>query len=209
MKPSFIPAARFHLLTPLFDKLCGFVGLGNRYRKQIIKTINFPPTTINVLDAGCGTGSLAIDIKTKYQNIHLSAIDADSKMIRIAKEKSNHANQEIQFTEAFLQKLPFPNNSFDIVYSSLVFHHLKTENKKDAMKEIHRILKKDGLFLLIDFCKPKHKIYALFSWFTILFEEGDDNYQGKIPKMISDAGFKEVTEIQRYRFNISFTQAVK
>ncbi len=209
MKSQFIPAARFHLLTPLFDTLCSLVGLGRSYRMKIVKMLNLPKRKLRVMDAGCGSGSLAIDVKKESQNISLYAIDADPNILAIAENKAKEENLPINFKKAFLQKLPFPDNSFDVVYSSLVFHHLSNDIKKEAMKEIHRVLKKSGRFLLVDFGKPKNKLFSVFSWFTVLFEEGYDNYKGKIPEMLSNAGFSTVAEVERYRFNIVFLEAVK
>ena len=209
LKSQFIPAARFHLLTPLFDTLCSLVGLGRSYRMKIVKMLNLPKRKLRVMDAGCGSGSLAIDVKKESQNISLYAIDADPNILAIAENKAKEENLPINFKKAFLQKLPFPDNSFDVVYSSLVFHHLSNDIKKEAMKEIHRVLKKSGRFLLVDFGKPKNKLFSVFSWFTVLFEEGYDNYKGKIPEMLSNAGFSTVAEVERYRFNIVFLEAVK
>ena len=208
-KDGFIPAARFHLLTPLFDALCSVVGLGRRYRRRIVASLNIPNGKVRVMDAGCGSGSLAIDVKRKYPHAVLYAVDADSRILTIAGKKSQEQKVQIHFREAFLQKLPFPHDSFDVVYSSLVFHHLNSEIKKEAMREIHRVLKKEGRFLMMDFGQPKNKFFSIFSWFTILFEEGYDNYQGKIPKMLSEAGFREVKEVGEHRFNIVFLKAVK
>ena len=53
-KDQFIPAARFHLLTHLFDTLCFLVGLGKGYRKKIMDVMNFPQQKLWVMDAGCG-----------------------------------------------------------------------------------------------------------------------------------------------------------
>ncbi len=208
-KNEFIPAARFHMLTPLFDALCAFVGLGSGYRKKIVTVLDILKQKICVMDAGCGSGSLAIDVKKESQNISLYAVDADQKILVIAEKKAEMENQQIHFRKAFLQKLSFPDNSFDVVYSSLVFHHLNSDIKKEAMKEIHRVLKKEGRFLLVDFGKPKNKFFSVFSWFTVLFEEGYDNYKGRIPEMLSGAGFNNVTEVARYRFNIVFLEAVR
>ncbi len=209
MRKKFIPAARFHLLTPLFDALCSLVGLGRSYRKKIVKVLNLSQQEVRVMDAGCGSASLAIDVKKESQKILLYAIDADPTILKIAEKKAKRENQQIHFRKAYLQKLPFPDNSFDVVYSSLVFHHLNSDAKKEAMKDIYRILKKNGRFLLVDFGKPKKKFLSFFSWFTILFEDGYDNYRGRVPEMLSDVGFSIVTEVEKYRFNIVFLEAVK
>jgi len=209
LKQKFIPAARFNILTPLFDAFCSLVGLGNGYRKKIIEVMNLAQQKLRVMDAGCGSGSLAIDVRRSFPNILLEAIDADPQILGIAEQKARKMNQYISFREAFLQDLPFPDNSFDFVYSSLVFHHLTSDTKEKAMREIYRILKKDGRFLLVDFGKPKHPFFSVFSWFTILFEEGLDNYNGKMPELMMNAGFVNVKEKSRYRFNIIFLEGLK
>ncbi|OGZ64906.1 MAG: hypothetical protein A2730_03725 [Candidatus Staskawiczbacteria bacterium RIFCSPHIGHO2_01_FULL_39_25] len=209
LKQKFIPAARFNLLTPLFDAFCSLVGLGKGYRKKILEVMNIPQQKLYVMDAGCGSGSLAIDVKKAFPDISLCAIDADPQILRIAENKARKTNQQINFREAFLQQLPFPEKSFDVVYSSLVFHHLTSDIKEKAMKEVYRVLKNGGRFLLVDFGKPKHTLFSVFSWFTVLFEEGFDNYNGKMPELMMNAGFSNVREKSRYRFNIVYLEGLK
>ena len=80
--------------------------------------------------------------------IDLFCIDADQKALAIAKNKSIKSNIEIRFDKSYIQKLPYNSNYFDIVYSSLVFHHLDAKTKQDAMKEIFRVLKPGGQAIL-------------------------------------------------------------
>ena len=162
-----------------------------------------------ILDAGCGTGSLAIELKKLKPKLELYGIDADLNALAIAKEKSKKEMIKIYYKKAFLQEIPFGDNFFDFIYSSLVFHHLSTNTKQEAMKEIHRVLKKRGCFLLADFGKPKNKISAIFSLFTIFFEEGYDNYKGKIPEMLKKAKFKLIKKMGEYRYNIHFFIATR
>lgn len=203
-----IPAGKFNFLTPLFDIGCNIIGLGKSYRNFIINNSKIPDKNINILDAGCGTGSLALDIKLKSPKVNLYAIDADSMILEIANKKFIESNVKIKVKKALLQDIPFKNNYFNIVYSSLVFHHLKTQVKKSAIKEIYRVLKKDGVFLLIDFGKPKNRFFALGPWFATLLEEGYDNYKGNVPEMLKNEGFK-IKEIRRYKYDIYFLKAVK
>src|SRR3989344_1090726 len=207
-KERIIPAAKFNFLTPLFDAGCNILWLGKNYRNFIINNSKIPGKSIKILDAGCGTGSLALDIKLKNPKINIYGIDADPRILEIANNKFKQNNVKIKLKKSLLQKIPFNKRYFDFVYSSLVFHHLNTETKTAAIKEIYRVLKKDGVFLLIDFGKPKNKFFALGPWFATLLEEGYDNYKGNIPEMLSNEGFK-VEEIIRYRYDIYFLKAVK
>ncbi len=207
-KNDFIPALRFNILTFLYDFGCNLVGLGKEYRRKIIDTLDLPNKKIKVLDAGCGTGNFAIELKIRKPRLELYAIDADAKILSMAKEKAQENNVKIEFHQAFLQKLPFSKEYFDVVFSSLVFHHLTRKIKEEALKEIHSILRKRGKFFLIDFGKPKNKFLS-FSWFAMKFEEGYDNYKGNIPRMLVNSNFKRVRTIGRYRHDIDFLLAGK
>ncbi len=207
-EPKFLAGAHFRILTPFYDLIGTILGLGKKYRKKAISALNLPNTKLKALDAGCGTGSLAIDIKKQTPNLILYAIDADKDMLKIAAEKAKKAKAEITFKNAFIQELPFKNNSFDIVYSSLVFHHLPIKVKKQAVKEIHRVLKKGGKFLLADFGKPKGIFGGIFPLFALLFEQGYDNYKGNLPKILKER-FSAIMEIGRYDSGITFFLARK
>ena len=203
----FIPALSFHFLTHWFDLCCTIVGLGKRYRRKIIQVLDISQNEKHILDAGCGTGSLAIELKKALPTINLHAIDADPEALKIAHAKAD--STDIRFQQAFIQELPFPDNTLDVVYSSLVFHHLPRQTKMEAMKEINRVLKKKGRFLLVDFGKPKNMLGTIFSLMSLMLEEGKDNYQGLLPQMLKDAGFRKTVDKATYRLSISFLEATK
>ena len=135
-------------------------------------------------------------------------MDADGKTLAIAKEKAKKLGLDIDFKQAFLQKLPYKDNYFDVVYSSLVFHHLNADAKNGAMKEIRRVLKKGGKFCLSDFGKPEAR-FSLIVWLAVNLEEGHDNIKGNIPRMLSSAGFRAVNKISGYKLGIDFLIAGK
>lgn len=200
----FIPAAGFHIFTPFFDFICSFIGLGKAYRKKVLERVKVPNKKLRVLDAGCGTGSLAIELKKLKPKLELYAIDIDDGILSIAREKAKKQKLKINFKKAFIQKLPFPDKYFDFVYSSLVIHHLKAKDKELALEEICRITKKGGSFLLADFGKPRNALSSVFSFFSIVFEQGYENYKGKLPDMLLNAKFKKVEKTGQYRYNIHF-----
>ena len=164
---------------------------------------------MRILDAGCGSGSLAIELKKKYPSLELYGIDADAKILSLAWTKMRKEKINFILQPAFVQKLPFPDHYFDVVYSSLVFHHLKTAVKEEALQEIHRVLKKKGSFYLFDFGKPSHKLFSFLSWSSVIFEDGRDNYKGRIPTMMKEAGFTSIQNRGEWRYNIHFLQARK
>lgn len=200
---KYIPPLNVKFLTPFYDIFCRISGFGDKFRNKIISHLN-PKHGMHILDLGCGTGVDDRLILRQYPHVNIVGVDPDKDAIAIAKRNS----QNIKYVIGYATNLPFENNRFDIVISTLVFHHLPTESKKEAMKEAYRVLKPGGLFLLTDLGKSKNKFWALLSWISLL-EEGKDNIEGKIPLFMTEAGFKNVEIIDEPRRNVFTTKAVK
>ncbi|RJQ30110.1 class I SAM-dependent methyltransferase [Candidatus Parcubacteria bacterium] len=94
----------------------------------------------SVLDLGCGQGYFSEILSTL--GAHVTGIDISENLIAIAKK-----NKNINFFIGDIEDaLPFEDNSFDIVVSNMVFMDL--ENPERAIKEVIRVLKKNGLFIV-------------------------------------------------------------
>jgi tRNA (cmo5U34)-methyltransferase len=116
----------------------------------LVNSIHFDSQAkINVIDLGCGTGTIAKKISEHYKNSRIVCLDIATNMIEIAKIKlSNHVNTEF-LTEDF-SKIEF-KEKYDVVVSSLALHHLETDKqKKEFYKKIYEILNESGLFLNAD-----------------------------------------------------------
>jgi ubiquinone/menaquinone biosynthesis C-methylase UbiE/uncharacterized protein YbaR (Trm112 family) len=125
-------------------------NIGERYFYKIIdKEINGRKY---VLDAGCGGGSFG---KRIIRNLEcLFNFDISYQSLRYAQNRIN--SDKACFIQGNLNYLPFENASFDMIVCNWVLHHIK--NLDGALKEISRVLKKDGLFLC---CEPTKR----YSWF--------------------------------------------
>ena len=97
-----------------------------------------------LLDVGCGTGFL-IDILAKQKSARYCGVDLSDGMIRVAKSKKI---PDAEFTVGSADRLPYPDESFDIVACSQSFHHYPYPEK--AMLEAKRVLKPGGLYILSD-----------------------------------------------------------
>lgn len=96
-----------------------------------------------ILDLGCGNGRFSEVLDGL--NVEYIGADISETLIKIATEK--YPDKKFQ-TIDFLN-LPFPDNSFDKVYCLAVFHHIPSnEYRLKFLKEINRILKKDGILVL-------------------------------------------------------------
>ncbi len=139
----------------------------------------------SLLDVGCGTGFL-IDILTEERAARYCGVDLSDEMILMAKKKEISG---AEFVVSSADKLPYPDETFDIVTCSQSFHHYPYPQK--AMQEARRVLKRGGLYILSD-----TGIGGIGAWIDnkILFKlmkSGDchtTNRKG-IEKMMEAAGF--------------------
>lgn len=115
-----------------------------------------------VLDLGCGNGRFYDSFE---KGIDYTGVDSCKKLIEEAKKR----HPGVKFLEADAFSLPFPDESFDTVFSIAVFHHIPSKKmRKDFLKEAKRVLKKEGK-LILTVWKPKNKklILSLLK-FTLL-----------------------------------------
>jgi ubiquinone/menaquinone biosynthesis C-methylase UbiE len=152
-------AATLHKASQ-YDIHTGLMGLGvNRSNSRMIIEMAKIKLGDKVLDVGCGTGSLTLTAKT-YAGASDSVygIDASPEMIEVARKKAKRSRSEAVFEVGLIEKLPYPEASFDVVISRLVIHHLPDDLKRRGFAEIFRVLKPGGLFFLADFKPPANRI---------------------------------------------------
>lgn len=97
-----------------------------------------------IIEIGVGTGNLAS--KFLSEKFEIIGIDQSREMLSVAKRK--FPNLKVRLGE-FL-KIPYDNNTFDILISTYAFHHLNEIEKKIAIKEMIRVLKDNGAIIIGD-----------------------------------------------------------
>jgi ubiquinone/menaquinone biosynthesis C-methylase UbiE len=135
--------------------------LANSYDSRFQKYIETTSCTVaaianiakggKVLDLGCGTGEMLFNLGKAYPDIGLLAgIDASDDMLRRAKTKLN-AFKTVDLQLGSVEKLPYPNQHFDLIVSSGVMHYV--QDISSMTKETFRVLKPHGRILFIDMAK--------------------------------------------------------
>lgn len=105
-----------------------------------------------ILDVGCGTGTLAIAAKRRVgQNGAVYGVDASAEMIARAEKKARKAAVEVSFKSGLAEEIPFPDDRFDVVLSTVMLHHLPAKARLLCANEIRRVLKPGGRVLAVDF----------------------------------------------------------
>ncbi len=146
----------------------------------------------NVLDVGCGTGSLTLAAKARAGPAgEVHGVDAAPEMIDVARRKVAKAGVDVAFEVGLAEDLPYPEDHFDVVLSSLVLHHLPDDLKRKGFAEIRRVLKPGGRFLAVDFKPSTSALPGPLK--TLLSHHGAGHGNvGELPAMMEEAGFTAV-----------------
>lgn len=196
---SYVPALSHDWLTPFYDTLIRWTMPEAMFKQAVVRQAGINPEH-QVLDLGCGTATLTLLIMQLHPDATVIGVDGDEKILQIGRRKVEKAGAAITLTQAMAFSLPYPDESFDRVLSSLMFHHLTRENKMAALKEVYRILRSGGELHIADFGKPHNFLMrvAVCPWRLFESSSGTDNLKGLLPTMMRESGFTEVYESARY-----------
>jgi ubiquinone/menaquinone biosynthesis C-methylase UbiE len=114
-----------------------------------------------LVDAGCGPGYLIATMTKSLPHLSIIGIDIAEEMVRKAAQNlsSLRSTAQTNFRQGDIQALPLETNSVDFLVSTLSLHHWS--EPKQALKEIYRILKPEGQFLIFDLRRDG---WRLFYW---------------------------------------------
>jgi ubiquinone/menaquinone biosynthesis C-methylase UbiE len=101
-----------------------------------------PPRCI--VDVGCGTGRLLRAVSVRWPEAQLIGVDPAGQMV----SQAGRLCPKATFKLASAESLPLPDESADIVLSSISFHHWA--DQEEGLQEIARVLRPEGLFCLAD-----------------------------------------------------------
>jgi demethylmenaquinone methyltransferase/2-methoxy-6-polyprenyl-1,4-benzoquinol methylase len=121
-----------------------------------------------ILDVATGTGAVALTFAK--HDFETTGIDLSEDMLAEAAKKKQQL--PVTFLKADASRLPFGNQSFDIVTVSFALHDMPLDVRKQAVKEMYRVLKADGRLVIMDYAKPKNIIWRKIATAIInLYEE--------------------------------------
>ena len=101
---------------------------------------------IQCLELGCGTAPASIALALNYKYITALDYKRNGLGLKLGKKRGEEHCVDINYVQGNGYSLPFKTNTFDFVYCAQVLEHV--EHKEDFIKELHRILKLEGIAYL-------------------------------------------------------------
>lgn len=148
-------SGRYDLLNHLLS-----FGIDRRWRSRLIKRLDFADK-FSLLDVATGTGDLAIAAALKTE-ADITATDIADSMMEAGRRKVEKRNlsDRITFVRAEAENLPFADSSFDAVI--VAFGVRNFGDPEAGLREIHRVLKPHGKFLVLEFGMPRNFLLRTF-----------------------------------------------
>lgn len=192
----FVPALGYDLLTPLYDAVIAVTLNERSVKQQLIDRARIAPG-MTVVDLGCGTGTLAVMTKRTQPAARVIGVDVDAKILDIARRKITAAGVDVELRQGLVQEVGLAPGSVDRVLTSLVLHHLTSDEKLSALRTLHAALRAGGELHVLDFAPAHNPLMSLVSAPFRFFDghsRTDDNFSGRMPEIVARAGFRDVAE---------------
>jgi demethylmenaquinone methyltransferase/2-methoxy-6-polyprenyl-1,4-benzoquinol methylase len=193
-------------------------GLDGKWRRMAVREclISRP---VRVLDLGCGTGDLAIElVRQAGKNSMVVGVDFNRNMLEIAVKKGIRLDNggRLSFIYSDTGNMPFLEGYFDSAVISFAFRNLSYDNPmlEQYIAEVLRVLRINGRFIILETSQPKsrfiRKLYHLYMhyfvfWLGYLISgsrkayrylvESATNYYSpeELKKVLLEAGFRQVS----------------
>jgi ubiquinone/menaquinone biosynthesis C-methylase UbiE len=158
----------------------------------------------NVLEIGCGPGYSGLEWLKQCPSAHLSALEISREMIGIAERNAVDYGFEhrVKYIEGNCQKMPFPSDTFDGVFSNGSLH--EWEHSEGAFCEIFRVLKPGGIFCVTDL---RRDISPFFKWLMYISVRPPEIRPGFLTSLAAAYTVTELTDIVGHCLHIPFSVA--
>ncbi|MEH2392750.1 MAG: class I SAM-dependent methyltransferase [Nostoc sp.] len=162
------------------------VGGEARFRQLALQGLTIHSET-QVLDLCCGSGQTTQFLVKFSQNV--TGLDASPKSLQRARQNVPEAS----YVEAFAEKMPFADNLFDVVHTSVALHEMQPQQLRKIISEVYRVLEPGGVFTLVDFHAPTNPIFwPGVSVFLLLFETETawELLKTDLARLLAETGFE-------------------
>ena len=198
----YVPAAGRAWLTTLYDPLMALTMREGAFRPALIAAVLADPPPGVVLDLGCGTGTFTVQLAEADPSVQVLGVDGDEAVLALAGQKASRFGERVRFSKGLADSLPIEDASVDVVIASLLLHHLSPAAKLEALREARRVLRPKGRLVIADWGQPQDPL-TLAGFFALRlldgFQNTADHAAGRLPSVLAQAGFSNVTVGQQWR----------
>ncbi|NPE27678.1 class I SAM-dependent methyltransferase [Methanococcoides sp. SA1] len=178
-----------------YDIFATLLGFGGSYYEKAARELPLEKG-MKVLDLGCGTASLDIEIEKKTgHTCKVYGIDLSDTQLKYAHSKTKGMEEEMSFYKGTMDELPFKDDTFDIVVTSVAFCETDQEVRRGAIKETSRVLKAGGKFALIDCARPRMALSSVMMLPFFMFKTNDDNWNNTYVEICQNNGLVHDKEV--------------
>jgi ubiquinone/menaquinone biosynthesis C-methylase UbiE len=199
---DYLPAMGKDWLLPFYDTFTWLLGVP-RIHRRLVELAAIEPGH-RVLEIGCGPGGLVLRAQRMHPDAEIVGLDPDPLALAKARRKAERAGRPVRFDQGKAGELPYPDESFDRVLSSFMFHHLDDAEKRRALAEVRRVLRPGGQLHLVDVA-GHHR--GTIGHRMQRDERLRDNVGDGIPDRMRGAGFTDVRTGERGRLRTTFYRA--
>lgn len=164
VKPYEVEGSKKLQVSQMFDNIAGKYDFLNHFlslnmdkmwrRKMISELDSVQPKT--VLDVATGTADVAINTikQLKINDLHIEGVDISAEMLNVGRKKIQNEglSEKIVLTLGDSEQLPYQDNKFDAL--TVAFGVRNFENLERGLQEMHRVLRKGGKVVVLEFSKP-------------------------------------------------------
>ena len=175
--------------------------------EEIKKILQKQKNKIRVLDLACGTGNYLKTQREYYldEDIEWIGIDKSTEMLKYAEKK----NKNIRFICDTIENLKTVETNIDYIRNEFAFHHFT--DKEAAIKNINRMLKPNGLYIMINICPDYMNNSWVYKYFPSTKEIDNDRFieSSKIYELFVNNGFVIDLKIETTVFELDYESVIK
>jgi demethylmenaquinone methyltransferase/2-methoxy-6-polyprenyl-1,4-benzoquinol methylase len=158
----------FHSVAEEYDLMNDAMSFGMHrlWKKMLIELSELSEGSM-ALDIASGTADIPRLINKKFKSVSMHVTDINASMLALGKERAINENffHNCNFALASGESLPYQDQTFDLV--TVGFGLRNFTNKEKGLKEMKRVLKPDGVLLILEFSKPTNSFFSkVYDWYS-------------------------------------------
>lgn len=185
--------------TRLYDPIIALTR--ERLWRTLLVMYVAPRAADVIVDVGCGTGSTELLLNRVEPRARVIGVDPDPDVIAVARRKAEDSGARVQWEIGMGDALPEVVGSgvADTVVSSLVLHQCRLEMKRAILASMYAVARPGGKLVIADYGLQRTGLMRLgfrLVQFADGFEDTRPNAEGVLPRLIAEAGFRDVREAE-------------